>query len=189
MPRACGPCGDKERNSLDRRLLVMDVSHESFRTISNETSYTESALKRHKANHLIIDLAAVNQAKEAARAEVLTKVKSDELESIKTDVKSATAGRLETCASFLDQLREIRSHAANLLDQAEASQDMKAAGTFLRELREQIRLWAELEGKISSQPQITIINNPEWVELRTVIIQALEPYPEAREAVVLAIHK
>jgi len=49
------------------------------------------------------------------------------------------------------------------------------------------RLMAELEGKISSQPQITIINNPEWVELRTVIITALDPYPQAREAVVNAI--
>ena len=64
---------------------------------------------------------------------------------------------------------------------------MKAAGTFLRELREQIRLMAELEGKISQQPQVTIINNPEWIELRTVIIQALDPYPEAKEALVNAI--
>jgi hypothetical protein len=37
--------------------------------------------------------------------------------------------------------------------------------------------------------QITIINNPEWVELRTLIITALEPYPDARQAVVNVIHK
>ena len=48
---------------------------------------------------------------------------------------------------------------------------------------------AELEGKISQQPQVTIINNPEWIELRTVIIQALDDFPEAKKAVVRAIHK
>jgi hypothetical protein len=58
---------------------------------------------------------------------------------------------------------------------------------YLKEIREQLKFIAELEGKLSSQPQITIINNPQWVELRTLIIGALEPYPEAREAVVHAI--
>jgi hypothetical protein len=54
-------------------------------------------------------------------------------------------------------------------------------------VREQIKLLAELEGKISSQPQITIINHPEWIELRTVIIQALDDFPEAKGAVINAI--
>jgi hypothetical protein len=59
----------------------------------------------------------------------------------------------------------------------------------LKEFREYVRLMAELSGKLAAQPQITIINNPQWVELRTLIITALEPYPEAREAVVHAIRQ
>ena len=128
---------------------------------------------------------------EQARIEALEEARRQEIEEVKDEVASAAkegmAARLENAASFIDQLKEVRAKAANLLDQAEASQDMRAAGTFLKELREQIRLMAELEGRIASQPQITIINNPEWVELRTVIIAALEPYPEAKEAVVHAI--
>jgi hypothetical protein len=60
---------------------------------------------------------------------------------------------------------------------------------YLKEIREQLKFIAELEGKISSQPQITIINNPEWVELRTVILTALDDFPDAKQRVIDAIRK
>ena len=191
MPRHCGPCEDNGRIELDRRLLNMELSGESFRTISLDTGYSESALKRHKSNHLGQDLQDIRAVMQQARIEALEEAKAREREEVKGEIaaeaRETTAARLENAASFIDQLREVRDKAANLLDQAEASDDLRAAGIFLKELREQIRLMAELEGKISNQPQITIINSPEWVELRTVIIQALDGYPEAREAVVHAI--
>lgn len=191
MPRHCGPCEDNGRIELDRRLLNMELSGESFRTISLDTGYSESALKRHKSNHLGQDVQDIRAVMERARIEALEEAKAREKEVIKEDIASEAAegmaARLENAASFIDQLREVRDRAANLLDQAEASRDMRAAGTFLRELREQIRLWAELEGKISGQPQVTIINNPEWVEVRSLVINALEPFPQAKEAVVHAL--
>jgi hypothetical protein len=64
-----------------------------------------------------------------------------------------------------------------------------APSNYLREIREQVKLWAELEGRLATQPQINILVNPQWVELRTTIIKALEPYPEAREAIVNAIRE
>ncbi|MCX8207414.1 MAG: hypothetical protein N3G75_06240 [Methanothrix sp.] len=77
-----------------------------------------------------------------------------------------------------------------MLDIAEKAGDTRSWPGFLRELREQIKLLAELEGRISSQPQVNVlINNPEWVQIRTEIINALDPYPEAREAVINAISR
>ena len=169
----------------------MDLTGETYRSISQDYPYSEDALRRHKTNHIIADVGDVREAMIQAREAALEEARLRELETVRdevvAEVKTGMAARLETCATFLDQLQAVRDKAANLLDQAEASYDLRAAGTFLRELREQIRLMAELEGKISNQPQITIINNPEWVELRTVIITALDPYPQAREAVVNAI--
>lgn len=191
MARPCGPCQDKLRNELDRRLLEMDLTGETYRSISQDCPYSEDALRRHKTNHIIADVGDVREAMIRAREAALEEARLRELETVRDEVvaeaKEGMAARLENAASFIDQLREVRDKAAALLDQAEASSDLRAAGTFLKELREQIRLMAELEGKISNQPQITIINNPEWVELRTVIIQALDPYPQAKEAVVHAI--
>ena len=191
MPRPCGPCSDKRRTELDRRLLEKDLTGESFRRIVEDFGYSETALRRHLENHIAADLGDIKAIMEQARIEALEEAKTKEREDLREEVASAAkdsmAARLENAASFIDQLNEVRARAANLLDQAEASDNLRAAGVFLRELREQIRLMAELEGKISSQPQVTIINNPEWVELRTLIITALDDFPEAREAVVHAI--
>jgi len=166
----------------------MEISHETYHTISHEFGFSVDALKRHKAKHLTVDLAGVKAAMEQARDEALEQARQKELEEAKTEIKQGMAARLENAASFFDQLKEVRAKAASLLDQAEEAEDLRAAGTFLKELREQIRLWAELEGKLAAQPQITINNNPEWIELRTLILTALDDHPQAKEAVVLAIH-
>ena len=193
MPRPCGPCPDKRRTELDRRLLEKDLTGESFRRIVEDFGYSETALRRHLENHIAADLGDIKAIMEQARIEALEEAKTKEREDLREEVASAAkdsmAARLENAASFIDQLNEVRARAANLLDQAEASDNLRAAGVFLRELREQIRLMAELEGKISSQPQLTIINNPEWVELRTLIITALDDFPEARQAVTDAIRR
>jgi len=92
--------------------------------------------------------------------------------------------------SLLDQLKQAREKTLSLLDKAEAAGNVRAYGppaVYLKEIREQIKLIAELEGRLATQPQITIINNPEWIELRTNILVALDPWPQAREAVVRAI--
>lgn len=197
MPRPCGPCQDKQRNELDLRLLEMEISGETIATISRETGYSEDSLRRHKANHVVKQLGDVRalmiEARELARAQALEEARENELEVIKCELKDTIkvdlSNRLELCQTPFDQLKILRERAATLLDQAESSQDMKSAGSFLKELREQIRLMAELEGRISSQAQITIINSPEWIETRTQILIALDPFPEAKAAVVNAIHK
>lgn len=189
MPRPCGPCGDNRRNELDRRLLEMEISRETFRAISRDFAYSEDALRRHRENHLAIQVADVHATMEQAREKALAEAKERALEEIKEEAADSMASRLQNAASFLDQLREVRNKAASFLDLAECAGDLRSAGMFLKELREQIRLWAELEGKLASQPQINVINNPEWVELRTLIIKAIEPYPEAKEAVIHAIRE
>lgn len=187
MARTCTICGHVDRLEIDRQLLRGD----SIAGISRNFAVSEDSLARHRDKHLGGDVSDVIGAMRAAREEALAQIRSAELETIKeevvAEVKEGMAARLENAAGFIGQLKEVRAKAASLLDRAEASQDMRAAGTFLKELREQIKLMAELEGKLAAQPQITIINNSEWVELRTLIIGALEPYPAAKEAVVHAI--
>ena len=92
--------------------------------------------------------------------------------------------------SLLDELKKARDRTYTLLDKAEAAANTKVYGApvaYLREIREQLKFMAELEGRLATQPQINITLNAEWIELRTLIINALGPYPNAREAVVHAI--
>jgi hypothetical protein len=51
----------------------------------------------------------------------------------------------------------------------------------------QLELLARLRGELNEAPVINIHTHPEWIELRIVILRALEPYPEAKAAIVRAI--
>ena len=77
-------------------------------------------------------------------------------------------------------VRELRDKARN---DGDIELALKAIDRALR----CIEIYAKIKGIIQEQPQINIINNPEWVSLRTLIITTLDRYPEARKAVVDAL--
>ena len=159
MGRQCTVCAHKDLDEINKLLLCSD----SYRDLARQFGLSKDALARHKESHIPEELLKSNDIQEIAKADVL-----------------------------LVQLGEIREKTLSLLDKAEQAADTRVYGApvaYLREAREQIKLIAELEGRLASQPQVTIINSPQWVELRTLIITALEPYPKAREAVVHAIRK
>ncbi len=162
MGRTCTVCDHPKIDEINNRLL----NNETYRTIADDTGLSETALKRHKngdgknPGHIPAVLAKAQEAHEVARAD-----------------------------NLLEELLKVRAKTFELLDKAEEAKEVKAWPGFLRELREQIKLMAELEGRLAAQPQISILVNPQWIELRTMIIKALESYPEAREAVIEAIHK
>ena len=109
-----------------------------------------------------------------------------------TLLKAAYIEAVANGDSLLTQLQEARTRALSLLDKAEDAQDTKVYGPpvgYLREIREQLKFIAELEGRIAAQPQVNIMVSAEWVEVRTQILVALDPYPEARQAVANALHK
>jgi hypothetical protein len=150
-------CAHKDVDEINRLLLCSD----SLRDIARQFGLSKDALARHKDSHIPELLSKSEDIKEVVNAD-----------------------------NLLAQLQEARTSALDLLDKAIAAGDTKVYGppsSYLSEIRQQIKLWAELEGRIAAQPQITIINNPEWIELRTVIIQALDDFPQAKEAVVNAI--
>ena len=154
---ACSICSHPKVEEINSRI----ANQEKLTDISREFAVSDDALSRHRDKCIITALSATPNTKEVITGD-----------------------------NLLSQLQAARDKAIDLLDMAIAAGDTKVYGppsSYLSEIRQQIKLWAELEGRISSQPQVTIINNPEWVELRTVIIQALDPFPEAKEALVNAI--
>jgi hypothetical protein len=94
----------------------------------------------------------------------------------------------------LAEIRVLKEKAMDILTQAECAGDLKTALLGIREARGCLDSILKAEGRIQEQSinviqQNVLINNPEWIQLRTTIIKALEPYPEAREAVVHAIRE
>lgn len=119
---------------------------------------SEDALGRHKANHLPSKLVMAEKAKEVAQAD-----------------------------SLLDQVQDLQGRALAILDQAEMSGDLRTALGAIREARGNLELLAKLLGELSDAPQVSLNVSPEWLQIRAVIVTALEPHPEAKDSVLRAI--
>jgi len=131
----------------------------NFAGISRDfAGISEDALKRHKEKHLPGTLAKAKNIKEVTKADALLR-----------DVKA------------------LRKKALSILELAEKAGDLKTALLGIREARSCMELLAKVEGQLKDAPQVNFVLSAEWIELRTLIITALDPYPEAKEAMVLAI--
>jgi hypothetical protein len=84
-------------------------------------------------------------------------------------------------------VRDLQVRTFAILEAAEASEQHRTALSAIREARGNLELLAKLLGELDERPLVNLHVSPEWVELRAVIVGALEPYSAAREAVLRAI--
>jgi hypothetical protein len=155
------PCTICQHPKRDEIDRLLAPTDANFAAISRQfAGISEDALKRHKESHISKLLSKAEDIKEVVKAD-----------------------------NLLEDIKRLREKATSILEKAEKAGDLKTALLGIREARGCIELLAKVEGQLKDGPQITIINNPEWVELRTVIISALEPFPAARQAVIDAIRK
>jgi len=136
------------------------VAGETLRGIARTYRVSEDALTRHKAGHIAPAIATAHEAESVAKADDL-----------------------------LEQLQALRNKAMGLLLKAEAAGDYRTALAGIREARACIETLLEVEGELDRRPQVNITISAEWVEIRTVILGALQAHPEARQAVVRALGK
>jgi hypothetical protein len=129
-----------------------------YRTIVDRFKVTHGPLSRHTNDCLAED---VQQALREYRAKNGVKV-------------------LSKLSAMIDRLDAF-------LDRAEGAGDALEFRAVAAEWRKQLELIAKLQGELAQEGTVTVINNPEWIELRTVIVGALDAHPDARESVLRAI--
>lgn len=135
------------------------VAGETFRNIAEKCSVSITSLHRHKA-HLPNGMVKAKEAQEVAKADTL-----------------------------LAQVGDLRDRAMGLLAKAERAGDLRTALQGVREAKGCLELLARLQGELQEQTTINILINPQWLSLRTVILQTLEPYPEARGKLAAALQE
>src|SRR5215208_1410160 len=154
MPRRCTVCDHPDRNGIDQVL----VTGSSYRSVARRFGLSESAVYRHKAEHLPAHLLKARDAEVAARADDL-----------------------------LDQVRNLQAHALDILDRAEETGDLRTALAAISQARGNMELLGKLAGELDERPVVNLNVSPEWLELRAVIVGALEPHPAAHSAVLRAL--
>ncbi len=140
------------------RIDKLLIEGESFRNIAERFSLSSTSTYRHKA-HINRTLLKANEVREIAQAD-----------------------------NLLEQVRDLQTRALNVLLKTEEAEDWRAATGAIREARGCLELLGKLAGELQQEGHtVNVIVSPQWVELRTTIIEALEPHPEAKFAVLRAL--
>ena len=172
MPRRCTVCLHPQLADIDRSLVV----NRTFRAISTEFDLSESALKRHKRDHLPARLAKAQAAAEVQR--------QDELVKHQQEVKAEdTRQALDTVA----QLRAINAACLEVLKAARSDGKHTLSLRAVDRIAKQIELQAKLLGDIQDGQTVNIAILPEWHGIRQIVTDALRPHPEASLAVARAL--
>jgi len=135
------------------------VAGEPFRHIAARYGTSTGALQRHKADHLPATLAQAQDAQEVAQAD-----------------------------NLLAQMRDLQRRTLAILSKAEGSRrDLRTALAAIGEARRNLELLGKLAGELQQEGTVSLVLSAEWMELRTIMLQVLAPYPDARLAVAGAL--
>jgi transposase-like protein len=154
IPRRCTVCDHPESRSIDEAL----VSGAPYRSVAKRFGLSESAVYRHKTEHLPVHMLKAKEVEETARADDL-----------------------------LEQVRNLQTHALGILERAEKSGDLRTALAAISQARGNVELLGKLAGELDERPVVNLNVSSEWQELRAVIVVALEPHPAAHKAVLRAL--
>ncbi len=158
MPRTCTICTHPERDAIDKALAVAN----NLREMSAKFRVSEDALSRHKAAHVPLLLAKAEETRQVEHA------------------KDVVAHALDV----VEQLKIINRSTLAILEEARTARDHDLALRAIDRVQRQIELQARLLGDLEPEGSVTINVNAELVQ---VLLAALAPFPEARQAAAQAI--
>jgi hypothetical protein len=93
------------------------------------------------------------------------------------------AERAARADTLLDRLEVLQSQTLAILD---APEDQRTALAAIAQARRNLELIGEVTKELD-RGTINLALNPEWLEIRGVIIAALKPHPTARDSVLRAL--
>ena len=130
-----------------------------FRRIAARFSLSEASARRHKSDHRPAVLVTGQAVREEAHA----------LDVVK-------------------QLRDINAATLASSRIARGTHQSALALKAVDRVQKQIELQAKLLGELQDGQTVNVLVAPEWVSLRSAILVALVPFPDASQAVVKALN-
>jgi hypothetical protein len=145
--------------SVCQHVDSLDINHAlvvqkaANRRIAAHYDLSEQSIRRHR-QHIPQMLAQASRAEEVAQAD-----------------------------SLLDRLEDLQRRTEAVLEEVEGTGNYLATLGAIREMRRNLELIGEVTKELNRQPTINLTLNPEYLEVRSAILVALEPHPEAAESV------
>ncbi len=85
--------------------------------------------------------------------------------------------------SLMARLEYLTREAHRVRVKAESSGDLRTALAAIRELVRIVELQERLIGEIRDGATVNVLVAPEWLEVRSALLEILRPYPEVRTLV------
>jgi hypothetical protein len=158
MARPCTVCTHLDRDEIDVEL----TGTSPVAQVAKKHGVTRDSLARHKAAHVTPALVRLAQQR-------------------RNDASAVTVS---------ERLEQVVLRAGRLLDRAERKGSLVAGAQLLGQLRMTLEVLAKISGELNDRPQVNVLNlvaSPDWQQLRATILAALGPFPEARQAVAVAL--
>lgn len=155
----CTVCAHPRVNEINVALAVETVS---MRSLATQYDLHEAAIRRHKKNHLPKEMVKARQVQEGLNADDVWK-----------------------------QLKNVNTVTLHILREAREQRDNDMALKAVARVERQAELIMKLLGELDESPKVNmlVVNSPQWVQIRSVLVNALQPYPEARIAVAAALEQ
>jgi hypothetical protein len=167
---SCTICDHERRHQIELGL----VHRLSNRVMARRFGVSESALRRHRQNHLSPQVAAAILA-----AERPTEI---DLEALQASESEGLLAQLVTQRARLQTHSELASELG----------DVKAAVACERAITSNLELVGKLLGQLVQRHEVrstSILISADYLEVRAALVKALQPFPEAARAVAAALHQ
>ena len=175
MPRPCSICNHPARREIEAAVQA----GEPYSHIAEQYGFSKATITRHRKHLHAVLLQAPSVAERYETPGGL---------ALLDGLRHAQLNDTSDLKRYLENLNSV------ILDVLRESFLAGQAGTALhaaRELRQSLKLIAELLNALNCSPQTIVqvgfVQSAEWVRIREIIAQALEPYPEARLALSAAL--
>ena len=130
----------------------------TLKSLSERYGMSQMALSRHRKKHL---------------PQVLVQ-KQSSAEGVALDL-------------LLQRIESLYKQALEIMEAAKGTGKYTPAIGALREARMNLELTGKLIGELKTGTTINLNYNQEFIQVRTLIVDALQPHPEARQAVLAAL--
>ena len=168
--RTCLVCAHPDRAELDRALVNGSIKPAE---VARRVGCSPSSVSRHVKNHIVKAIQTSLQkpcANQSATNEVATNEDNADMD-------------------LIAEVKGLYANTKTILAQLESEPNWKAKKAFYGEARKCLELLGKFLGKIETGTTVNIMLSPVWVQIKTVMISTLEPYPEAKQAVANALIK
>ncbi len=152
----CTICNHPLRVEIDTAL----VAGVSYRAIASQYGVSREAVGRHKRNgHIAEQIAKVAKKKEIKQAK-----------EVQAAILAQEAQEVADAQTILDEVSRLKDRALTILDRAE-TEGTREACMALREVRGIVELLAKVRGELKGDgPTINIVQNPQFVEFKAVVV-------------------